>query len=324
MPSDSTAIPARAPDPAPPVSSADEVRAFATSVIARETLRDVAAVLGDRGIPVMPLKGVLLQLTVYRHPAERRLSDVDVLVPDQRFPEAIAVLIERGYRPERAGPSWIEAALRSPRGLPLDLHRSLFCTRRYQMPTDEQFLRARRDEATLGVPVWIQHPLDTLAHLIGKFVSDHVWSEAPARLAELEKLVDHHGLEPARAARHLARCGLARAARHVLSRGCRERRHGFHAAALAALPEQALDGAIVAVAARLARIFSRGRLAPLSSHLLNTTLSRSAQSLALAGAYAGRHALLARTRGTGGSYWAPFFAGSSSAARRNASSARSL
>jgi hypothetical protein len=294
-------------------------------VIAREVLRDVARVLGDRGIPVMPLKGVLLQLTLYDNPAERRLCDVDVLVPERRFAEAITLLIERGYRPERAGPSWIEAALRSPRGLPLDLHRRLFCARRYQMPTDEQFLRARRDDGLLGVPVWIQQPLDTLAHLVGKFVSDHVSWEAPSRLAELEKLVDHHGLEPAAAARHFARCGLGRAARHVLSYGRGERMHGFYAAALDALPERRLDGAIVTIAAQLARTFSRGRLAPLSTHLLNTSLPRGAHSLALTAAYAGRHALLARLGGTGGGYWAPFFSGaSSSAARRSASSARSV
>jgi hypothetical protein len=293
-------------------------------VIARETLREVASLLVDRGIPVMPLKGVLFQLTLYADPAERRLTDVDVLVPEGRFVDAIDVLVQHGYRPVSAGPSWIEAAFRSPRGLPLDLHRRVFCPRRYRMGTDELFLRATRDEALLGVPLWIQQPLDTLAHLVGKFVSDHVHSAAVPRLAELEKLVDHHGLEPAAAARHLGHCGLARAARHVLSRGSRERRHAFYDAALAALPAAALDGAVVRVAGRLSRQLEHGRLAPLSSHLLNTSLLQGAHSLALAAAYAGQHALLARAGGAGGGYWAPFFSASSNSARRRASSARSL
>src|SRR6266511_5085875 len=107
-------------------ASMNELRAFTASVIARETLREVARALGDSGIPVMPLKGVLFQLVLYADPAERRLCDVDVLVPESRFAEAIAILMQHGYRPESAGPSWIEAAFRSPRGLPLDLHRRVF------------------------------------------------------------------------------------------------------------------------------------------------------------------------------------------------------
>jgi hypothetical protein len=305
---------------APPI---DELRAFTTTVIARETLREVAGALADRGIPVMPLKGVLFQLVLYEDPVERRLGDVDVLVPERRFAEAIDILVQQGYRPAKAGPSWIEAAFESPRGLPLDLHRRLFCARRYHMPTGDVFLRARRDEALLGVPLWIQHPLDTLAHLIGKFVSDHVHSASAPRLIELEKLVDHHALEPVTAARHLDHSGLARAARHVLSLGRRERTHRFYEATLAALPRGALDGVVVGLAGQLSRVLEHGRLAPLSSHLLNTSLLQGAHSLALAAAYAGQHELLARAGGAGGGYWAPFFSASSRAARRSASSARS-
>jgi hypothetical protein len=302
----------------------DERRAFMMSVIARETLRDVARALGERGIPIMPLKGVLFQLVLYDDPAQRRLGDVDVLVPEPRFAEAIDILVQHGYRPAKAGPSWIEATFESSRGLPVDLHRRVFCSRRYHMPTDELFLRARRDDALLGVPLWIQHPLDTLAHLIGKFVSDRVHSTAAPRLIELERLVERYALEPEAAAHHVARCGLSRAARHVLSRGQRERGHRFYGAALAALPRRALDGIVVAVAGRLSRTLEHGRLAPLSSHLLNTSLLQGAHSLALAAAYATRHALLARAGGAGGGYWAPFFSASSNAARRSASSARSV
>jgi hypothetical protein len=304
--------------------AAEERRAFTASVIARETLRDVARVLSARGIPVMPLKGVLFQLVLYADPAERRLCDVDVLVPERRFPEAIDILMQQGYRPESAGPSWIEAAFESPRGLPLDLHRRIFCPRRYRMSTDELFSRATLDEALLGFPIYIQHPLDTLAHLVGKFVSDHVHAAALPRLRELELLVEHHGLEPEPACRHLAASGLARAARHVFARGARERGHPFYEAALGALPHTALDDAVVGIASHLCKRLERGRLAPLSAHLLNTSLWRGASSLALAVAYAGEHAFLARARGTAGGYWAPFFAASSNSARRRASSARSV
>ncbi|HTV25708.1 MAG TPA: nucleotidyltransferase family protein [Polyangiaceae bacterium] len=303
-------------------SSRSAVRAFTTAVIARETLKDVATLLGERGIPVMPLKGVLFQLLLYPDPAARRLCDVDVLVPEARFAEAIEVLVQHGYRPASAGPSWIEAALESPRGLPVDLHRRVFCALRYRMPTHEQFARATLDEQQLGVALHLQHPLDSLAHLVGKFVSDHVHAEATARLAEIERLVAHYALEPGAAARHLERCGLGRAARHVFSRAAREREHEFHAALLAELPGGVMTAAVVELAGRLARRFEHGPLAPLSAHLLNTSLWRGACSLLLAVAYTGEHARLRRAGGKRGGYWAPFFSAASRSARRRASSAR--
>src|SRR5918994_959148 len=113
------------------------VREFAASVIARETLREVAAMLHEARIPVMPLKGVLFQLVLYADPAERSLCDVDVLVPERHFVQAIQVLVKHGLRPLGAGPSWIEASFETSRGLPLDLHRRLFCRLRYNLPTNE-------------------------------------------------------------------------------------------------------------------------------------------------------------------------------------------
>jgi len=304
--------------------SRDALRAFTASVVARETLKDVATVLGARGIPVMPLKGALFQLFLYSDPAERRLSDVDVLVPEACFAEAIEILMQHGYRPASAGPSWIEAAFESPRGLPVDLHRRIFCARRYRMPTEEQFARATLDEARLGVALHVQHPLDSLAHLVGKVVSDHVHAEVTARLEEIERLVDHHGIGPAAAAEHLERCGLARAARYVFRRAAREREHGFHPTVLRSLPGGAAATLVVGLAGALARRFERGPLAPLSAHLLNTSLWRGASSLLLAVAYAGEHARLRHARGRRGGYWAPFFSVASSSARRRASSARAV
>jgi hypothetical protein len=192
------------------------------------------------------------------------------------------------------------------------------------MPTREQFARGRIDDERLGVAIHVQHPLDSLAHLVGKFVSDHVQSEAGPRFDELERLIDRHGLEPLAAARHLERCGLERAARHVFARAARERPHGFHAAVLRELPAGAVTAAVVALAGELARRLEHGRLAPLSAHLLNTSLWRGACSLLLAVGYAAEHARLRRAGGTSGGYWAPFFSAASSSARRRASSARAV
>ena len=298
-------------------------RAFVSAVIARETLRDVARELGRAEIPVMPLKGVLLQLGVYAHdPAERTLTDVDVLVPEQCFFAAVELLARRGYQPLSAGPSWIEAAFAAPRGLPLDLHRRLFCPLRYQLPTREVFQRARCDHRALGVSIWLPDPRDTAAHLIGKVVTDHVLHDAAARFRDLEALVGHHRLAPEALGAHLCRTGLCRTARHVLGRGVRERGHPFYAAVLQHLPPNPRDAAVAALARPLCRLLEGGPLAPLPAHLLNTSLWRGAASLSLAAVYAAEHALLRRARGARGGQWAAFFAPGNLSARRRASSAR--
>jgi hypothetical protein len=298
-------------------------RAFVTAVSARETLADVARELARAEIPVMPLKGALLQLDVYASdPAQRLLTDVDVLVPESSFVAAMQRLAQRGYRPLSAGPSWIEAAFAAPRGLPVDLHRRLFCPLRYRLPTHEVFQRARRDRGMLGVSIWLPDPLDTAAHLIGKFVTDHVTRDATDRFVDLEALVRHHGLAPDALADHLSRCGLARAARYVLGRGERARGAPLYRAVLQHLPSTSLDVSIATLAGPLCAALDGGPLAALPAHLLNTSLWRGAASLSLAALYATEHARLRRSQGTRGGHWAPFFEPSNVSARRRASSAR--
>jgi Uncharacterised nucleotidyltransferase len=300
-------------------------RAFAAAVIARETLKDVARELGRAEIPVMVLKGALLQLEVYASdPAQRTLTDVDVLVPEPCFFAALAHLRGCGFRPRSAGPSWIEAALDGPRGLPVDLHRRLFCPLRYGLTTPAVFQRARCDHRALGVSIWLPDPLDTAAHLIGKLVTDHVGCDAADRFADLEALARHHRLAPDALARHLSHNGLSRAARHVLGRGERERDDPLYAAALRHLPASPVDAAVAALVGPLCGAFERGPLAALPAHLLNTSLPRGAASFSLAALYALEHARLRRARGRRGGQWAPFFVPSNASARRRASSARAL
>lgn len=237
----------------------------------------------------MPLKGVLFQLLLYADPADRLLSDVDLLVPSEDFPAAIEALVAAGFEPEKIGRSLIEVALRSPRGLSVDLHRQLFSPGRYRLSTRAVFARASRDDRLLGVPLQIADPYDTAAHLIGKYVSDHVSSEAPARLAELGQWVEHSHLDPARLARHARACGMARAARHVFGQGAASDERVFFAAALAALPFDPLGHACARLAGVLMPSVDGTALAPLPAHLLNTSLLRAGASLALSTLNRWRH-----------------------------------
>ncbi|HET9955195.1 MAG TPA: nucleotidyltransferase family protein [Polyangiaceae bacterium] len=254
------------------------VRRFALSVLASEILRDVAVTLQARGIPVMPLKGVLFQRLLYADPTERLLSDVDVLVPESEFEVAIQALRDASFCAPRVGRSLVEVALRSPKGLDVDLHRRLFSPARYRLETDAVFRRATRDDRLLGVPLYIAHPLDTAAHLIGKFVSDHVVADSLKRLRELLLWVEHCDIQPEALASHLDAHGLSRAARYALGCGNEVLGNPFFSATLAALPPDPIGRACAHVARSLMPRWRRTPLAAAPSHLLNDSIFRASAS----------------------------------------------
>lgn len=72
--------------------------AFQNAVFFRHTAR-MAAVLAERGIPVMLLKGLHLARFIYAHPAMRSMADVDIMVPRDRLAEAERIFIDDGYGP---------------------------------------------------------------------------------------------------------------------------------------------------------------------------------------------------------------------------------
>lgn len=291
----------------PGVGSVSSRRRFAIAVMARETLRDAAELLGAKGIPLMPLKGVLFQQLLYRDPADRLLSDVDVLVPQRRFADAISTLLRGGFEPEKAGRSLIEVALRSRKGLSIDLHQRLFSPGRYSLSTSALFRRATVDTEWLGVPLHLPDPHDVAAHLIGKIVSDHVTTRVEERLRELLSWCERYGIDAEHLSHHLVECGLGRAARYTLELGIERLGAPFFRAALDALPPDVVGRACVSVAKELIPRLNHTPFAPLPAHLLNHSLVRSGASLGVAAFNRLRHARLARALGEGGGLWEPFF-----------------
>jgi hypothetical protein len=288
------------------VSTASSRRRYAISIVAREILREAAQALTAHGIAVMPLKGVLMQQILYADPAERLVSDVDVLVPEADFWRAVALLVAAGFRPEKAGRSLIEVALRSDKGLSIDLHRRLFSPGRYALSTSSVFRRAHVDEQLFGTPVHIAHPHDTAAHLVGKFVSDHVTRDVDPRLAELLRWCEHCGIEPGRWARHLRDTGLARAARYTLELGVQRMQSRFFRATLDALPSDRVGRGCARLAQQLIPGLAATPFAAVPAHLLNASLWRGAVSASAVTFNRWRHRRMQGGR-YGAAEWAPFF-----------------
>ncbi len=63
-----------------------------------EELARLLKLLGEAGIPVIPLKGVTLAQSLYGDPAARVCSDIDILVPPTKVAQAIDWILASGYR----------------------------------------------------------------------------------------------------------------------------------------------------------------------------------------------------------------------------------
>jgi hypothetical protein len=185
-------------------------------LLGRAVLDEAAKLFLAAGIPVMPLKGMWLQQVVYASVYERRMSDLDLLVPENRYKDAGDVLRAAGWRCSSWN-TW-EATFCSPRyALPIDLHCELFPAGSFNMPTADLFRRGRRDREMFGVELVLPNPLDVFAHLVGHFAKCQIARVLEPKLGpELAKLATTFQLEPDALARHLEMCGMARAARYAL------------------------------------------------------------------------------------------------------------
>jgi len=253
-------------------------RRAATALVASEIVADVAKRLAEVDIPVMPVKGALLQHWLYDSPSARRLTDVDLLVPPAHLVRAVTQLESAGYR--RAGGSSVGAVvMRTPLALALDLHPRLFDAARYRLPTHELFARGVVDATLYGVPVWLPSRLDAYAHLVGKIGSDHLDARSRERLSEIAMLGDQLGALPEVVADHLVSCGMGRVSRYVLPLVHRTTADRFSLAVHERLPPDRVGDAIATIADQLLpRCAPSSALGAMVAHLMNDTLPRAFNS----------------------------------------------
>lgn len=110
------------------------------------------------GIPVLLLKGAALVRTVYRDPGRRSMGDVDLLVPPERWRQALEVVDRVGARPVDAPdrPATLrhfhEVHLRLAAGGLVDLHRQLVPRPLFKVDPGELFTTAGEEPDGVRVP----------------------------------------------------------------------------------------------------------------------------------------------------------------------------
>lgn len=252
---------------------------LAAAVVARHELVRAVKILNGIGVIPMPLKGVLLQHTVYRDPAERAIADADLLVPPGRARQSVDALRDHGY--SQGAFSGAAVSSRSPGSkLALDLHVRLFPPGLFALRAADLFTRGRLDERLFDAVVVLPDPLDVYAHLVGNFAKGRNDAHNEAQLRDFGALASRYALAPRGIARHLERHGLARAARYTLPLAV-DAGDGHADQVLHALRADRLGAA----SARVARALSEryGSTSPasfLAPHLVNRSLPRGAVSAA--------------------------------------------
>ncbi|MBM4364061.1 MAG: nucleotidyltransferase family protein, partial [Deltaproteobacteria bacterium] len=168
-----------------------EVRAL----LARDLVSRVAAMLGENGIRVVPLKGVLLAAAAPDRPLGRPLTDADVLVGPRELRRAAVSLERGGFR--RVAEDAFSVTLAAPgEPLALDLHGELFPAGMFDLDATGVLARARLDRDRFGAPVLWPRGEDAFAHLVGHFVKGRHGPLDRARAEDFERAAARLALEP--------------------------------------------------------------------------------------------------------------------------------
>ena len=159
--------------------------------------REAAAVLDElasKGIYAIVFKGLAFANTIYRDPQDRPHSDIDLLVSEAQFEDAISVLEARGYV---AALETTDAAVKGQRDLrkpgpvsvALDVHSRLFNPRLFATVDGfaELFARARPVPA-LGRHGRTLSNVDALLHAAVHRVAHHYRSQSPQWLKDIDLL----------------------------------------------------------------------------------------------------------------------------------------
>ena len=137
----------------------------------REQLAALARVLNRAGIEPVLLKGAIRLIDgLYPDSGWRMMRDLDILVPEAAFLDAIRALSDAGYRLARpVEPNRKEASVRREGfSLPFEIHRELFVTaRRQRLLRGSEVISGSRPAMIDGARIRLPSITHQLVHLIG-------------------------------------------------------------------------------------------------------------------------------------------------------------
>jgi hypothetical protein len=208
--------------------AADYYSAVAESSIAAEQLQLVEPALTEAGIPAVLLKGAALSRTVYDHPADRVMSDVDLWIHPEQMAGAFHLLSALGFSaggkesrpPALQQLSRGEIAFASPLGRLLELHWSPFAGW-WLLRTaaiDDEGLWARREPLDWAPGLFQLAAEDTILHLAIHLAVNHQFGLYPLRsLVDIARTAERRAVDWSAVARRARSWRVATATWSVLA-----------------------------------------------------------------------------------------------------------
>jgi hypothetical protein len=173
----------------------DRVLTIARNLQLAQAAEECAEALTAAGVPVVLLKGLSYNLTIYEEAGARPTADIDLLVPDAARRTAFETLDRLGFEPRAAAPGFDEADYHEVAwargGVDVDLHLALAPLARCQI--DYRDLWASTRDATVGrVRVATLHPRHAAIFHALHMAIDHF--DVPALyLVDLSRLLPDAG-----------------------------------------------------------------------------------------------------------------------------------
>ena len=197
---------------------ADLKEVLATHVVAERIYAMVRRVLDAEGVEHLVLKGPHLAAVAYEQPWQRGFNDLDILVKQDQFDQALEALTAAGFslRPPPPGRAATIAAaydrnLLAPDGSVVEIHRGLSPHELYPVDYDGLFARAR--SFSFGrTPARGLSPEDLLLHLVIHAAKSQFWLIEQKHLQDIEVLVSSHELDWPAFMERADRAGCRRAA----------------------------------------------------------------------------------------------------------------
>jgi hypothetical protein len=158
-------------------------------IAAPGVFREVLSAFEARGIPVLPVKGVVTAHRLYEDVAARPLGDIDLRIPRRCFQEVIAVAKARAWTANTDGPVLWNALLKVD-GTEVDVECTLGPPGLCALSVDDVIVRARRVVEPFGFPHLEPEMNDHAIVLVINAFKDGLWP-MPWALEDLRRIARH-------------------------------------------------------------------------------------------------------------------------------------